>query len=572
MFESSVKGARVRAAAGSLHGSCHTWTPTTKGADVNDEPLPVSVLSGLLEAIGRVSQLFDGASEDDALRDSFQRAARALGAQRAFLARVHGEQHSLTVIESVALTPAESEAVCLGRSSPGLSVSLVRRAILTGCIQHLEDTRLAHEIERTRSLMGGEWSVVCAPVADPYTRAPLAVLYFQTHSVNSPLTLAHLPHVQTYVTTLSHVWRGWTRAQQQIADVRAAGALEIVGESDFTANLRDRLHRLILPAMAAARPDPILILGDTGTGKDLLARYLHAFSARSGARYLAANCALFRGELMESTLFGHVRGAFTGALDDADGLFFAADGGVLFLDEVGNMPWDGQNALLRAIETRCARPVGAREERPFDVQLVCATNADLQAAVRAGTFRKDLYHRIKGLQIRLPPLTERRGDVLPLLAHFLAVHERRLAKRTLGLSDEACNLLLDYRWPGNVRELDRACSLLVTQCAPGATIDTRTIAAAVPEVLDDEPDADRDADDAFPPDARRVTLRDRIESCERRHIARVGRELNWNQSAMAECLGLHRKSLYRRMVRHGLQRPSMRGLRPDSASARGHAE
>lgn len=528
---------------------------------MSDDDLPVGVLSGLLQAIGRVSQLFDGAAENEALRDSFRHAAHALGAQRAFLARVYGEAHALDMLESTNLTPEEIQAVRLGRSSPGLSVSVVREALKSGRIQHVEDTRLMQDRERTRSLIGGEWSVVCAPVADPHTRAPLAVLYFQTHSVSRPLSALHLPHVQTYVTTLSHVWRGWTRAQQELSCARAGDALEIIGESNHTCELRERLHQLILPAMAASRPDPILILGDTGTGKDLLARYLHAFSSRSRARYVAANCAGFKGDLVESILFGHVRGAFTGATHDAAGLFANAQGGLLFLDEVGNMPMEGQNALLRALETRSARPVGGRDERPFDVQLVCATNADLDAAVRAGTFRADLYHRIKGLIVRLLPLAARPADVLPLLSHFLASSERRFGKRTLGLDDEARELLLRYAWPGNVRELDRTCSLLVAHTPAGQPITASALAAAKPEVLDGPHAAPDDASAPGSGSTPYVSLTQARDDFERDYVIRVGRAVGWNQTVMAEVLKLHRKGIYRRLVRYGLPGAGLRIVR-----------
>lgn len=206
-----------------------------------------------------------------------------------------------------------------------------------------------------------------------------------------------------------------------------------------------------LAAVAATRDCPVFLQGESGSGKELMARFLHRRSGRSAGPFVAVNCAAISPQLIESELFGHRKGAFTGALDDNPGRFRLAAGGTLFLDEVGDMPLEVQTKLLRALQERAVTPVGDRRDYPVDFRLVCATHKDLRKAVAEGRFREDLYYRIAVVEIRLPPLRERAGDILPLLRRFL---EGQLgAREAESALKDLPPALLALPFPGNVREL-----------------------------------------------------------------------------------------------------------------------
>ncbi|BCM24330.1 sigma-54 interaction domain-containing protein [Methyloradius palustris] len=204
----------------------------------------------------------------------------------------------------------------------------------------------------------------------------------------------------------------------------------------------------------AASNATALIIGETGTGKELIARHIHALSNRKNGPFQAINCGAFSETLVESELFGYERGAFTGANTSKIGWFETANGGTLFLDEIGDLPQSTQVKLLRVLQEREVVRVGSRKPTPIDVRLIAATNVNLEEAVRAGRFREDLYYRIKVVPIDLPPLRERRGDILPLVEHFLNVYKNRLQTATPQLAPETIRLMLDYPWPGNIRELE----------------------------------------------------------------------------------------------------------------------
>ena len=517
----------------------------------------------LLEGISQALQtLGEGSPSERGLSTSFASVSAGLGAERAFLARVGPQRELVEVLESKGLSPRELNAVCAGRSSPGLSVSLVHHVLDTGRTMHVEDSRrVSAEFASTAAFLGGEWSVVCAPVSDPVSRIPLAVLYFQTHSLQRPLRPAVLPHVQAYALALFQVWRSLPHARSQAAAMQAAlrGARRrtdadggLVGDSEATCQLRELLDDVVVPAMAAPNPDPVLILGPTGSGKEVVARYLHKRSARARREFVALNCGTFKGDVLETKLFGHVKGSFTGASADAEGMFVTADGGVLFLDEVGDMPAEGQVMLLRALESGSVRAVGGREEREVDVQLICATNVDLEAAVASGRFRSDLYHRINGLCVQLKPLSERRGDVPVLLAHCLSAHERRLRRATGGLAPDVMELLLRYDWPGNVRELSRACSRLVLHAREGQVVDMALLERALPQVCaalrapQPEPVAANLFEQEF------ESYEDALRAFERAFLAVKLRRFQGNRTALARHLRVSRTTIYRYLLRAGL--------------------
>ncbi|HEY0709497.1 MAG TPA: sigma-54 dependent transcriptional regulator [Polyangia bacterium] len=208
----------------------------------------------------------------------------------------------------------------------------------------------------------------------------------------------------------------------------------------------------------------VLVIGETGTGKEIVARHIHDLSSRAGAPFVAVNCGAFSETLVESELFGHERGAFTGAATAKPGWFEAAQGGTLFLDEIGDLPPAVQVKLLRVLQEREVVRLGSRQAIPIDVRLVAATNVDLEQAVAAGRFREDLYYRLKVAVLPLPALRDRPGDILPLARYFLGLYQQRLAAGQVALSAEAARRLLTHSWPGNIRELENVIHSALLLC------------------------------------------------------------------------------------------------------------
>ena len=280
---------------------------------------------------------------------------------------------------------------------------------------------------------------------------------------------------------------------------------------------------------------PVMVLGESGTGKEIVARALHANGPRRAGPFVALNVAAVPGELLESELFGHVRGAFTGATQAKEGLLEAADGGTLFLDEIAEMPLPLQAKLLRAVQEGEVRRVGDTRTFGVDVRFVCATHQDLKALVARGLFREDLYYRLKVLTVRVPPLRDRKEDVLPLARAFLGL-ERRPAR---GLSPEAEAALLAYHWPGNVRELGNAvrhgCAL-----ARGGVIR--------PEHLPEELLGSEEAPASAP-------LPSRLADAEREHVLSVLARCGGSQAAAARALGIGRTTLWRKLRGYGAPQP-----------------
>lgn len=231
----------------------------------------------------------------------------------------------------------------------------------------------------------------------------------------------------------------------------------------------DPLSRALLARIQQIAPSDasVLIIGDTGTGKELIARHVHALSRRAQGPFVAVNCAALPESLVESELFGHEKGAFTGAVAAKAGWFEAARGGTLFLDEIGDLPLGMQVKLLRVLQEREVVRVGSRQPIPVDVRLVAATNVDLAEAVRAGHFREDLYFRLNVVPLFLSPLRQRPADILPLAWHYLKVYGERLGGRLARLSEAASEALQQYAWPGNIRELENVIHHAMLVCSDG---------------------------------------------------------------------------------------------------------
>lgn len=308
----------------------------------------------------------------------------------------------------------------------------------------------------------------------------------------------------------------------------------LVGDSPTMRRVYD------LVARVADSGASVLIHGETGTGKELVARAIHNMGTRKGGPFVAINCAAVPATLLESELFGHVRGAFTDAKAARPGLFVEASGGTIFLDEIGEMPLEMQPKLLRALQERTVRPVGSNVEVPFDARIVAATHRELETEVHARRFRQDLYYRINVVRIDIPTLRERGADVLALAAHFLDKFAARGSRHPLTLSAQVAERLLAYDWPGNVRELENCVERAVA------------LACSDQLMVDDLPDRIR----AYRPDVFSVSVDQTdeiisLEELQRRHILRVIGLVNHNKSRAAQLLGLDRRTLYRKLERSG---------------------
>jgi len=291
--------------------------------------------------------------------------------------------------------------------------------------------------------------------------------------------------------------------------------------------------------LAADSDATVLITGESGTGKELAAKALHDLSERRSRPFVAINCAAIPENLLESELFGHVRGAFTDARADRPGLFLKAGQGTLFLDEIGDLPQPVQVKLLRSLQERSVRPVGSDQDVPFEARIVAATHQDLEAAVSSGRFRQDLFYRINVIEIPLPPLRARGSDVLLLTQHFLTRFAARRERGSVKLSSAAAESLLRYDWPGNVRELEntveRALALSRTAEIEVDDLPERVRRASVGKVII----ATEEPNDLVS-----------LEEVERRYILRVMEVVSGNKSLAADILGLDRSTLYRKLERY----------------------
>ncbi|MBX3269323.1 MAG: sigma-54-dependent Fis family transcriptional regulator [Sandaracinaceae bacterium] len=311
----------------------------------------------------------------------------------------------------------------------------------------------------------------------------------------------------------------------------AAPAAQLRLESRAMRELGELLQK-VAPGQSS-----VCIHGESGVGKELVARAIHDLSRRADAPFVPVNVSAIPETLVESTLFGHVRGAFTGADRARDGLFCAADSGTLFLDEIGELPLPAQAKLLRAVETKQVRPVGSDRDVTVDVRIVCATHRDLDAMVRERTFREDLLYRLRVVRIDVPPLRERPEDVPALVSRFLTKQAREQKKRVFTVAPDAMRRLLEYGWPGNVREL--------------SNVIERAVLLAEPEAirLEDLPPEIRGAE----LEVGEARLDRALASFERRHVAAVLAGCDGNREAAAKRLGVSPATLYRKLERLGLK-------------------
>ena len=294
-----------------------------------------------------------------------------------------------------------------------------------------------------------------------------------------------------------------------------------------------------LIAQVAPRRSTILVQGDSGTGKELVAKAIHASSGRADAPFVAINCGNIPSDLLESEIFGHAKGAYTGATSSKKGLFEVADGGTLFLDEVATISLETQAKLLRVIQEREFRRLGGLENIKVDVRIIAATNRDLQAAVEQGTFRDDLYYRLNVIVIKLPPLQERSEDV-PLLAdHFIKRYCEENEKEVCVLEPSALKVLMDYHWPGNVRELENVIERAVV-LALGNVITADLFPKNLSHFLPD-------SQVRIPVDG--LPLKERVTNYERSLILAALDHTDWNQKRAAELLSVNATTLSEKLKR-----------------------
>ncbi len=334
-----------------------------------------------------------------------------------------------------------------------------------------------------------------------------------------------------------------TRLRQENAALRReAGPAEMIGAGAAMRRLFDVIRR------TAPSEGRVLVTGENGTGKELVARALHAGSRRKDAPFVKLNCAAVPAELIESELFGHERGAFTGAVAARKGKFEQADGGTLFLDEVGDMPAAMQAKVLRVLQEGEFERVGGQQTLRCDVRVVAATNKDLPAEVKAGRFREDLYYRLNVVPIHAPPLRERREDVPELAARFLAEACERNGRRPMRLAREALLSLQAHEWPGNVRELRNLVERLAILC-DGPEIGGADVAAVLPDAR--RPRADRFREGA--------SFHDLVEEAEREIVLGALDVHGDNVAETARALGLERSHLYKKMRALGVKRGESEG-------------
>ena len=308
---------------------------------------------------------------------------------------------------------------------------------------------------------------------------------------------------------------------------------EMIGNHESVQEVMQMVRRI------APTDSTVLIQGESGTGKELVARAVHYRSLRKNARFVSVNCSALTETLLESELFGHTRGSFTGAVSDTEGLFQAADGGTLFLDEVADMSLTTQGKMLRVLEERRVSPVGSAGSRPVDVRIIAATNRDIHAAVRERSFREDLFYRLNVIPVCLPPLRERKDDIPLLAGYFLAKYARQIGKRVTGISSGARETLRQYDWPGNVRELENVIQRQVVLCEGPAIQQLQLVGQSVSRSVSDRigvPD-----EEMIPPEG--MDLEEKLDDFERAYLREALRITEGNMTNAAKLLGMSYRSI-----------------------------
>jgi two-component system, NtrC family, response regulator AtoC len=339
-------------------------------------------------------------------------------------------------------------------------------------------------------------------------------------------------------------WRALAGENTAVDPDEAAGSgfapKTLIGKSPLIVEVYKTLAR------ATMSNSNVLIIGESGTGKELVARGIHDNSTRRNKRFVAVNCGALAENLLESELFGHLKGSFTGAIANKPGLFEDGNGGTIFLDEIGDISPGMQVKLLRVLQEGEYKPVGSTETKKTDVRIIAATHANLENNVRAGTFREDLYYRLKVILIELPPLRDRIGDLPDLVDHFVNLFSEKTRKKISHISDDAMKMMNRYSWPGNVRELEHAIERAIAM-----TRTTVLYPEDFPPEIGQEPAFAENLEkpaalgQEIPPDS--------LEEVEKAHILKVLEDANYNKSKAAAILGIDRKTLHRKAQRYQIE-------------------
>lgn len=312
---------------------------------------------------------------------------------------------------------------------------------------------------------------------------------------------------------------------------------EIIGDSPAMRHVFDLIQRV------AASNSNILITGESGTGKELVAKSIHNKSNRARKPFIAINCTAIPEELLESELFGHVKGSFTGAVSDKKGLFEDAHGGTLFLDEIGDMHINLQAKILRALQDRAIRPVGSNQSKSINVRIITATHRNLQKMIKNETFREDLYYRLAVIPIEVPPLRQRSEDIPSLVHHFLKKHSTLIDGREREITPSAIEKLSSMPWPGNVRQLENMMERLIVLAAPHSKIDIIHI-----------PDSTQPLQENLCTQMAENLLT--LKELERHYIQLILTKSGWKKEKAAQILGINRRTLYRKEQEYSLQNDS----------------
>jgi len=316
----------------------------------------------------------------------------------------------------------------------------------------------------------------------------------------------------------------------------------LLGNSESMCEIRSTIEKL------SRSQAPVYISGESGTGKELVARLIHSKGPRADGAFVPVNCGAIPSELMESEFFGHIKGSFTGAVRDKDGLFQVAEGGTLFLDEVAELPLHMQVKLLRSIQEKAVRPIGARREVPTDVRILSATHKDLGKLVESGQFRQDLYYRLNVIQLHVPPLRERAVDIPLLIRYYLEKLATENKYPRLQLTDDAIEALRKYSFPGNVRELENILERATTLCEAGTI---RLIDLQLPEATLEAPATTRDVETDLAPGT--VPLDTLMDEIEKDALLKALEHTRYNKTAAAKLLGITFRALRYRLKKLGLE-------------------
>jgi len=488
-----------------------------------------------LQFLYRIAQsLLREADYGELLADLLDLTIKAVGAERGFvLAREGGKVRASIArnFRSEALPGIEEE----------VSSSIAEMVLREGKALLISDASTSTQFRNRESVRRLELrSVLCAPVM--MSNEAFALIYLDNREISNFFTEDHRRLLDEICTLSSPRLRVAVSFQQ--ARRRAAELESSVGSMDGIVTADQNMSALLnVVSQVAGTELPVLIQGETGTGKELIARALYRRSKRDSGPFVVINCAALPSNLIESELFGYARGAFTGAVRDRTGLIGAAHRGTLLLDEIGELPLELQTRLLRVLQSGEFNRLGSVETEIVDVRFIAATNRDLEREVEEGRFRSDLYFRLSALPLRIPPLRERPGDIPLLIEHFLRTYAGRWGRGSQKLSDDCLRMLLNYQFPGNVRELENEVARLVALASVGAVIDASSLSERVRNQTAITAAKKEQGGDEQP-----VSLLE----MEKRVISAALAHTRGNRTQAAEILGISREGLRVKMQRLGL--------------------